>query len=113
MDKWLFPNTSLTCWEKAHSFYIPNGLFHSNLFYRESFNNKVDFNETAKFDLKSKLYLLRKETLRNATPRSSPLTLLENLKPNDGEYIAKEDQQSVNLAAIDILMEPVKVPRLE
>ena len=67
MDKWLCPNTSLTCWEKAHSFYIPNGLFHSNLFYRESFNNKVDFNETAKFNLKSKLYLLRKETLKNAT----------------------------------------------
>ena len=113
MDKWLCPNTSLTCWEKAHSFYIPNGLFKSNLFYRESFNNKVDFNETAKFDLKSKLYLLRKETLRNATPRSSPLTLLENSKPNDEVNVEKEDQQSVNLAAIDILMVAEYVARLD
>jgi len=113
MDKWLCPNTSLTCWEKAHSFYIPNGLFHSNLFYRESFNNKVDLNETAKFNLKSKLYLLRKETLRNATPRNSPLTLLENSKPNDGEYVDKEDQMTAKLATIDILMETVKVPKLE
>ena len=25
--EWLCPDSTLTCWEKAHSFYIPNGLF--------------------------------------------------------------------------------------
>ena len=24
---WMAPNNSMSCWEKAHSFYIPNGLF--------------------------------------------------------------------------------------
>ena len=76
MDEWLCPDTSLTCWEKAHSFYIPNGLFHSNFKKEGSPTKLVDFNDTAKFDLRSKLYLLRKETLKctvmNRSPDSSP-----------------------------------------
>jgi len=32
---------------------------------------------------------------------------------NDGEYVDKEDQMTAKLATIDILMETVKVPKLE
>ena len=64
MDLWLCPNTSLTCWEKAHSFYMPNGLFHQNFDSEGSPSNMVNFNETTKLNLKSHLYLLRKETLK-------------------------------------------------
>ena len=27
-EDWLCPDSSWTCWEKVHLFYIPNGLFH-------------------------------------------------------------------------------------
>ena len=113
MDKWLCPDTSLTCWEKAHSFYIPNGLFHSTFFDKGSHNNKVNFNETAKLNLRSKLYLLRKETLKNATPRSSPLTVPDKPKPDGIDIVGTTDPLASQLATIDIMSEPVNVPKLE
>ena len=113
MDKWLCPNTSLTCWEKAHSFYIPNGLFHSNLFYRESFNNKADFNETAKFNLKSKLYLLRKETLKNATSNITPTSYQKRNGQNVFDGDVKKEEGVVHLVTADIMNGPIQVPNIE
>jgi hypothetical protein len=45
---WMAPNTAMSCWEKAHSFYIPKGLFvagtshHVNQEWSSS-NNKLKF----------------------------------------------------------------------
>ena len=98
---------------KAHSFYIPNGLFHSNFFDKGSHDNKLNFNETAKLNLKSNLYLLRKETLKDATPSSTPVTASKKSKPNGQDNGGTEDQRAAQLATIDIMTEPVKVPKLE
>ena len=63
--EWLCPDNTLTCWEKAHSFYMPNGLFemkhkidHQNLSSPE-----IDFNDMATINMSSKMYLKRKAYL--------------------------------------------------
>ena len=63
--EWLCPDSTLTCWEKAHSFYIPNGLFK----IKDKVDNQnvsspnIDFNEVAAIDWSSKIYLKRKAHL--------------------------------------------------
>ena len=66
-EDWLCPDSSLTCWEKAHLFYIPNGLFH----YKEEETTTqvgspfIDFNVFSKIYWSSKLSKKRKFQLKN------------------------------------------------
>ena len=61
-NNWLCSDSSLTCWEKAHSYYIPNGLF--RLKDVVNFNSKesptVDFNVVSKINWSSSLAKERK-----------------------------------------------------
>jgi len=66
-EDWLCPDSSLTCWEKAHLFYIPNGLFH---YKKEETTTQVgspiiDFNVVSKINWSSKLSKKRKYQLKN------------------------------------------------
>ena len=57
----------MTCWEKAHSYYIPNGLF--RLKDVVNFNSKesptVDFNVVSKINWSSSLAKERKKQLKD------------------------------------------------
>ena len=113
MDQWLCPNTSLTFWEKAHSFYIPNGLFHQNFDGEGSSSSMVNFNETAKLNSKSHLYLLIKESLKNPT---SNIIFTSDQKRNGRNVIdedIKKEEGVAHFVTADIMNEPIKVPSIE
>ena len=62
--EWLSPNQDRwTCWEKAHKYYIPQGLFKSN---RNGPINIDDFDDYAGFNFSSSPYLHRKVALKNS-----------------------------------------------
>ena len=113
MDQWLCPNTSLTCWEKAHTFYIPNGLFYQNFDGDGSPSNMVNFNETAKLNLKSHLYLLRKDTLKNATSNITPTSEQKRNGRNAIDGVIKKEEGVAHLVTADIMNEPIQVPSIE
>ena len=74
---WLCPDSSLTCWEKAHSFYIPNGLFNivdNDLHLCEDSPN-VDFHKVSKINWSSSLYKERKKQLKNVMLPTDPSRL--------------------------------------
>ena len=70
-QEWLCPDSTLTCWEKAHSFYIPNGLFKmkDKVNHQNVNSPDIDFNDVATINMSSKMYLKRKAYLSrvNAT----------------------------------------------
>ena len=59
---WMCPDTNLTCWEKAHNFYIPNHLFsmEEGTLYNSS---TIDLAIVSKINKKSKLASRKRETL--------------------------------------------------
>ena len=99
--------------EKAHLFYIPNGLFHQNFNGEGSPNNMVNFNETAKLNLKSHLYLLRKDTLKNATSNITPTSEQKRNSRNVIDGFIKKEEDVAHLVTADIMNEPIQVPSIE
>ena len=73
----------------------------------------VDFNETAKLNLKSHLYLLRKETLKNATSNITPTSEQKRNSWNAIDGIIKKEEDVAHLVIADIMNEPIQVPSLE
>ena len=56
------PDNDLTCWEKAHRFYIPRGLFNSELPHKFDEANATDYT-SAKFNGTCELFLKRKKAM--------------------------------------------------
>ena len=73
----------------------------------------VNFNETAKLNLKSHLYLLRKETLKNATSNITPTSEQKRNSWNAIDGIIKKEEDVAHLVIADIMNEPIQVPSLE
>ena len=73
---WLFPSQEKwTCWEKAHRYCIPNGLFK----VKDVINTFGIPEKSSSFDMMSEQYILRKEALTLSSPRvvkSAVLALL-------------------------------------
>ena len=83
-DSWLCPDSHLTCWEKAHNFYIPMGLFHiedkNDLFEQR----QVDFKNFSKINKKSKLFRAKKKSLyKLAYKRDTPTVISQVTKTED------------------------------
>ena len=98
---------------KAHTFYIPNGLFHQNFDGEGSPSNMVNFNETAKLNLKSHLYLLRKHTFKNATSNITPTSDRKRNGQNAIDGVIKKEEGVAHLVTADIMNEPIQVPSIE
>ena len=124
-NSWLCPDGSLTCWEKAHNWYIPNGLFHIKKDYRseDEKNKKFDFMDISKINWSSKLAKQRKKQLKNSLssikegsvrkrkshlidnpPEEKPLSIFEFYQPP-----SKRVQKKLGM----ILDKPVEVPRVD
>ena len=73
----------------------------------------VNFNETAKLNLKSHLYLLRKDTLKNATSNITPTSAQKRNSWNAIDGIIKKEEDVAHLVIADIMNEPIQVPSLE
>ena len=73
----------------------------------------VNFNETAKLNLKSHLYLLRKETLKNATSNITPTSEQKRNGRNAIDGFIKKEEDITHLVTADIMNEPIQVPSIE
>ena len=119
MDAWLCPDTYLTCWEKAHNFYIPNGLFHLETSNRLFDQKNIDIKIISKINWNSTLAKLRKKTLLNLHYTKDPGTIVTEClsdsrvsqDPNC-ESPLKPDTVTSLSTMTDIFSHPVDVPRL-
>jgi len=62
---WMAPNDSISCWEKAHSFYIPRGLFSAGASIKDRNQEKLKFGNIA---LSNECYLAKRKALGLAPP---------------------------------------------
>ena len=120
-NSWLCPDGSLTCWEKAHNWYIPNGLFHLKNDSRNKNDERIDFTDVSKINWSSKLAKQRKKQLKNSlysrkegSVREGKSSSIASRSINLETMSIDEDsrartQQSMN----SILEKPVEVPKID
>ena len=74
---WMCPDTNLTCWEKAHNFYIPNHLFsmEEGTLYNSS---TIDLAIVSKVNRKSKLASRKREALFGLVYKNYPSQKLDD-----------------------------------
>jgi hypothetical protein len=89
-------NLRMTCWEKLHSFYIPNGLFGKNtnpLLKANLSPTNIGHLKFKNVCVGSKLNKIKMEALGKASKK-------RGRKPRTIEYDSQEDEHTENAAAI-------------
>ena len=120
-NSWLCPDGSLTCWEKAHNWYIPNGLFHLKNDNRNQNDEKIDFTDVSKINWSSKLAKQRKKQLKNSLYSRKEGSVKGGKSPSIAEQSGKLDTMSIDEDSQartqqkmnSILEKPVVVPRID
>ena len=73
----------------------------------------VNFNETANLNLKSHLYLLGKDTLKNASSNITPTLEQKRNGRNAIDGFIKKEEGVAHLVTADIMNEPIQVSSIE
>ena len=88
--KWLSPGQEKwTCWEKAHRYYIPNGLFK----VKDVINTFGIPEKSSSFDMMSEPYILRKEALSGVFYRRGVGTKSKQILISGGKVEIKNDTE--------------------
>ena len=87
---WLSPSQEKwTCWEKAHRYYIPNGLFK----VKDVINTFGIPEKSSSFDMMSEPYILRKEALSGVFYRRGVGTKSKQILISGGKVEIKNDPE--------------------
>ena len=121
-NNWLCPDSSLTCWEKAHNWYIPNGLFH--LKHDTSITNEknsiIDFTKVSRINWSSSMAKERKrqlkESIQSRKGRLKEGEMIQENSFNDSILNPTTTDEASELRTHQFINsipnDPVKVPKI-
>ena len=121
MDSWLCPDTHQTCWEKAHNFYIPKGLFYIESNDHLFSQNSIDVNKFSRINWNSNLAKLRKKTLMNLAYKREPKNIKEDpinsshnsMNPQNESPLKPDTVTSLSTITNDFLNQSIHIPQVD
>jgi hypothetical protein len=93
---WRAPNTDWTCWEKAHKYYIPQGLFRNNVPTLDGSNISFQCCKISSTLYNSKRRALGEEVIKRGGTSGGPGKMKETKKPNK-RIPGKKKKESNNI----------------
>ena len=99
---WAHPVSNKTCWEKAHEFYIPQGLFSAPKMKREKIDGRLVF-DSGNLKTKNELFIKRKlakgekiNKSRATGKRKNPPVVPEIEVTNEAVAITQDSETAVD-----------------